>query len=273
MKKLLLALVILAGSGSLQSMELQEQPTHNLASSKITLSPISLPQTYHQLSDALSKDVAQHIFSLQLNANDIDFASLPIVITQPSSPFSLMRSIRTLIDSYGYDLAVAVFKRSLAQSKISICDIRDKNNWIILHQAIHHMEDNVVKLILEALDDQIWTLLIQQDYDGRTPLYQAIRGNRVKLVKLLLDSAGAKAYMLVLQQDYRNLAALHHAIWFDRPEIAKLLLDAVGDRPLELNILLEASYMHRTEIIKLLIDAANNRKTFDITNPEVKRFM
>src|SRR5262245_8923326 len=122
MNKLLLTLIILAGAGSLHGMEpykqldIGEQPNCITLSPETKLSPITLPQTYHQLRlQYLSNEhfslpeITQHIFSFQLSG--VDLAELPQKIEQScKDPVSLVRYIRSLVNSCGYELASELCK-------------------------------------------------------------------------------------------------------------------------------------------------------------------
>jgi len=237
MKKLLLALAALTGTAPLHGMESQQ------------LSPISLPQTYHQFSKLLNKDVASHILSLQLG--NVDLAKLPLEIEQSCQhPRNLVQRLKILIESCGYNLSAQLFKKYFPHEKISICDVKGGNGWTTLHYTAssgsrfncYYPYTEIAQLLLDTAGKDAWTLLSMQDVGynfsidrGATALIDAAYQGNIEMVKIFLQYAGDKVWDLLTIQyvDYSSKilgwTALHRAGHSNKTKIMALLLDAAGD--------------------------------------------
>jgi len=256
MKTLLLALAILIGTSLLHSMEPQKQ-----------LPPITLPQTYHQLSQYpyLLPEITQHIFSFHLGG--VNLATLAREIEQScKDPQSLVKYIAALFNSCGYELSNELLKRLFLHAQISVCSIKDKYNWTALHRAACSNRIETVKLLLNAAGDNTWTLLTMKTTIGCTALHHACT-NYIETVKLLLNAAGNNTLTLLTMKNANGWTALHSAASNGYTKIVGLLLDAAGNNAQTLltmksiygeTALHHAAYSGRIEIVKLLLDAAGD---------------
>lgn len=172
-----LSLLLLCMAATTQSMEPQKNNQ---------LSPITWAQTYHHLSELLLPELMPLIFSLHLYASDIDYKNLPTLIEKScESPKSFVDSVDIFLKSGHYTLVAEIFERSFAHTKVSICDIKDKYNWTVLHQAVACNHPNIVKIILNIAGDKKWKLLTTQKVNGHIALYYAIYMGHIEIVNLL----------------------------------------------------------------------------------------
>ena len=235
MKKLLLSLILLASAQPLAGMETQKQldllvdqpQCTKLASSKIKSFPMTAAKTYHYLShDLLIPEIAQQIFLLQLELSGVDFKKLSQSCEDTES---LVRYIKTLIDSCGYPLASGLCEWFFAHTEVLLCTLKDGNNNTPLYYAIKHKYQKVAKILIQIAGDNAWTLLTMQDIYDQTALHWAARNEKTEGVKLILDAAGDNAWTLIAMQNTIGSTALHWAGHNNRTENAKLILDAAGD--------------------------------------------
>lgn len=224
MNKLLLALAIVAGTGSLHGMESQElcvaQPNQKtLISPEITPSPMSLPQTYHQLANLLLPDIAQHIFLLQLKESGVDLAELPKLIEQScKNPTDLVLLINLILSTCGYELAAELFERYFPHATISICDIKDNLEWTPLHVALYCDPEsvnieNMVKILIKIAGSHTWKLLSARSIFGKTALHHATRHtvNNAKVIPFLLAVAGDNAQDFIAMQSNNGQTAFEQS--------------------------------------------------------------
>ena len=203
MQKLLLTLTILIGAHSLHGMEMQK------------LSPITLPQIYYYLSDALSKDVAQLIFELDPGTSMINDA-FDEINRMPTSCMYM-----TLKDD-GHCLAVEMLKRKILRENKSFRKIT--NNYVdnsLLYFLGILGSSNVAKLFLEVADNDILPLLTYQSSgDKQTVLHLVSEKGLIEFVKLLLDAAVNHV------QDFVNMPDKYDKTAFDiaTPEIKEVML-------------------------------------------------
>jgi len=227
MKKLLLVLALLIGAGSLHGMEVQKQSDHmTLVSSKVKSSPINPSQIYGQLSKLLLPEIAQQIFLLQLELSGVDFKTFS---QSCENNWSLVRYIKTLIDSCGYPLATGLCEWFFAHAKVPLCTIKDVSDNTPLHYAIKHNYQEVAEILIQIADDNAWILLTMRDVYDQTALHWAAQKDRTEGVKLILDAAGDNAWTLLIIQNTIGSTALHWAAQNNRTENAKLILNAAGD--------------------------------------------
>jgi len=251
MNKLLLSLILLfTGVGSVYGMKLQ----------KDKLSPITLPQTYHQLSQLLLPDVACHIFSLQLG--NIDLTKLPLKIEQSCTNLdTLMQLMQALIKSCGYNLVRELFKQFFPRKK-SICLIQNQYGETVLYQVSNDCHIDIAKILLDVAGDKSWELLTKKGRILReTALHKA---HSDKVAKLLLDAAGNNAWALLTMKDTIGETALHTAV---NTSVVKFLLNFAGDNACKLltirdnagdTALHRAARSENLEKAQLLLNAAGN---------------
>lgn len=305
MNKLLLTIVTLISAGSLHGMEwirhgqLSFHSAHKNQSTTTQqdkmankqqldsnvdyysrLSPITLPQTYHQLSKLLTEasedssnsftPLVQHILSLQLD--NIDPAKLPLEIEQRCKNIkTFAQYFETLIKSCGYKLSVELLKKYFPCEKISICNVKDhlEHKHTMLHWAVANGHAEIAQLFLNAAGDKAQTLLAMQTDQGESALHYATVKGTTEIAQLLLDAAGNNAGTLLTMQTNQGLSALYFATYDSNTEMVKLLLNTAGNTVLTLLTMQEtkdhwtalhlASYNGNTEIVKLLLNAAGDQ--------------
>ena len=198
------------------------------------LSQITLPQTYHQLSQLLLPEIARHIFSFHLGG--IDLKKLPREIEEScKDSWELALCINKLLPSCGDNLSVELFKKYFPHKKISICDIKRKLKYTVLHYAAGCNSIRCIKLSLDIADTNVCSLLTMKDSYNNTALhlvaksYGSYCSTRIA-TKLLLDAAGDEAWNLLIMRDNTDRTALHYAAKSGRTDIVKLLLDAAGNK-------------------------------------------
>jgi hypothetical protein len=243
-----LTLTLLCITATAQCME--EPPKNN------QLSPLTWSQTYHHLSKLLLPELMPLIFSQHCYASGIDYADLPALIKKScESPLSFIQSIKTLLESGNDVFATEIFERGFAHTQVSICDIKDRDNWTVLHRASSCEYPNVVKIILHIAGDKTWKLLITKSHHGNTSLHYA--GGSAEIVSLLLNAAGDNVWTLLATKDISGDTALHYAAFYDKPEMVKLLLNAAGHKAQEL----------------MAMPSRNGKTAFYKANPKTKEFM
>ncbi len=199
------------------------------------LVPITWAQTYHHLSEFLVGDIVQLIFSFHLDLNGIDYVKLPALIKEScQEPYSFVQSVNTLLKSDSPTLATEIFERGLHHLKVSICDIKARNNWTVLHEASFAGHLEVVKIILHITGDKTLELLPIRAKYGNTPLHYAAMYNYIEIAELLLKAAGSNAWKLLTIKDIDGWTVLHVAAYNDYTKFITLLLDAAGDKAQEL---------------------------------------
>ena len=218
MKKLLLTLTILASSNLLHSMEAPKP-----------LSPITLPQIYHHLSEILLPEIAFHIFSLQPGTSALN---KKILHKKTNEDYCSTTSLVTYVDMvhrcYGHCLTVEKLKKDLLHSNLSICDISNDYGKTVLHSATTegHIKDTI--LFLEVAGDKVWNLLTAQ-INKQTPcprtidqtaLHYAAERGRVEFVKLFLDAASDNAQVLINIRDANGKTAFDIAT----PKVKEVML-------------------------------------------------
>ena len=226
MKKLLLALTILTSTKSLHSMEI---PSPNTDYSK--LSPITLPQIYHHLSEILLPDIAFHIFSLQPGTSTIN-CTVPF-LKKETTPFEnkekakitlygVAKTYAFIADTAGHCLTVEILKRRFLREKMSICDITDDSNLTLLHDiASYEHTTKYAKICLEVAGNKMLSLLTaQEEHNNQTALHIAAEKGHVNFVKLLLDTAGERARDLIAIQDSQGYTTFDIAT----PEAKEVML-------------------------------------------------
>ena len=227
MKKLLLALTILTSTKSLHSMEI---PSPNTDYSK--LSPITLPQIYHHLSEILLPDISFHIFSLQPGT---DALSNKVIHKKASKDYCVVAAFTTythITHRYcGHCLTVEHLKKDLLHSNLSICDISDDYGKTVLHSTACNGYTKDAILFLEVAGNKAWTLLTAQinkqtPWTGmadQTALHFAAECGHVEFAKLLLDTAGDNAQNLINVRDNQGRTAFDIAT----PEVKEIMLKYV----------------------------------------------
>ena len=121
---------------------------------------------YHQLSKNLLSEIAQTILSLQIllslkswaiSKNPLEFQKLHKEFIKDKKEFicRFTCSAEKLSNPCGYDLALALCKQTLDHAKISICDVKAKGSWTVLHQACMYREPVVLKVLIEIAGDNM----------------------------------------------------------------------------------------------------------------------
>lgn len=199
------------------------------------LAPITFAQTYYRFSEFLHPDVVPLIFSFHLDLNGIDYEGLPALIKDScKGPKSFVKSVKKLLKPYKYNLATEIFERGLHHLKVSICDIKARNNRTVLHEASFAGHLEVVKIILHITGDKTLELLPIRAKYGNTPLHYAAMYNYIEIAELLLKAAGSNAWKLLTIKDIDSWTVLHVAAYNDYTKFITLLLDAAGDKAQEL---------------------------------------
>ena len=113
-----LSFFLLCSATVAQCMEIQEDK------------PITFAQIYHRLAEFLHPDVMPLILSFHLDASGIDYANLPSLIKESSTGAeAFVKTIDTFLKPENHTLVAEIFERAFAHEKISICDIKDGNDW------------------------------------------------------------------------------------------------------------------------------------------------
>jgi hypothetical protein len=223
------------------------------------LAPITFAQTYYHLSQLLLPELMPLIFSLHCDVSGIDCAKISDLIKE-KNPDAFVKSIRILLESGSFAFVTAIFEYHFHQMEISICDIKDKYNWTVLHYASLHNASGsgsfeIAKIILHLAGDNAWDLLaIKADY-GHTALHVATQRDHIEIVKLLLNTAGDSAWDLLTTKNDNGNTALHRAAARNHIDNVTLLLNAAGKRAQEL----------------MGIQNKDGKTAFDLANPQTKK--
>lgn len=239
MKKLLLALVLLAYADSLRGMEPekqpvstvsllmaftkslcvmepQEQPTHTaLADPESELSPINLPHTYYCLKQTLNKDVALYIASLQLATHCRKIiATLQKKMVYGADLIALWIDSMLKLEWISHDSITKLCKQYFLSQEETICNIDGGASQPItgipryfttsLFAAVHRELPEVIKILIQvAGDDKEKLLTTQNELSSDTVLHWAVNQKNIEIVKLLLDAAGdnVRPFMAIMGQN------------------------------------------------------------------------
>jgi ankyrin repeat protein len=111
------------------------------------------------------------------------------------------------------------------KNKKSYVDVTVKNSHI-LFDAISHLNDKVVSMLINACDNDKWSYINRQDQNGNTTLQQAIRTKNQNIVLALLNACSMPSQkgIFILERFNTGGNALHLAIETDGIEMFQILM-------------------------------------------------